>query len=111
KVRILDKDGEPVEGVTVKATVNGTVYTATTDEEGWAIFTGFDGDFPPGTEFSAEKEGYEKISWSEGEPVPKLKEKKGEGFPYIYLILVLVLFIVTLGVLLAKRGGRGEVEE
>jgi len=110
KVRILDKDGEPVEGVTVKATVNGTVYTATTDEEGWAIFTGFEGDFPPGTEFSAEKEGYKKITWREGETPPPLEKEEKQERDYIYLLLLLVVILLLIGAILLLRK-KGEVEE
>lgn len=115
KVRVLDEEGEPVEGVVVKVSLNGTVYTATTDESGWAVFEDLEGeDFPPGAEFTAEKDGYEKISWREGETPPpfrKLQEKK--GLPALYILLIIIIVAVVIGAaaqVTKKRGGAG-VEE
>ncbi|MGA1793060.1 MAG: fibronectin type III domain-containing protein [Thermoplasmatota archaeon] len=114
KVTILDENGDPVPNVLVTVTINGTTYTAITDENGTAEFTQLTGsDFPSGAHFKASKEGYEDIEWDQGDPIPDLvKEKEDKDEPNlltVVIILVIVLLLLGIVVLLLKR--RSEYEE
>jgi hypothetical protein len=109
-VTIKDEDGNGVAGVKVTVTVDGSVYTATTDTDGKATFESFDGaNFPSGAKYTAEKEGYDTLEW-EGGSVPALKEKDDGGdddsnlILYIVIAVVVLVILIVLFVLLRGRG-------
>lgn len=112
-ITILDENGDPVKGVKVTADVNGTIYEAITDEDGKAAFD-YDGEeFPAGTTYTAEKDGFDPIEWNEGESVPELKEEKEDSniLMFILIAVVLVIVILVIFLLIRKKGDESEYEE
>lgn len=100
RVRILDPDGRPIEGVTVTAVFNGTYHNGTTGSSGWAVFADIDdGTFPPGTRFSASKEGFRTIEWSQGDPIPTMVVAREDDT--LLVVLLLVMAAISVLVLLA----------
>ena len=113
-VTIFDKDGDPLEGVKVTARSNGTVYVAYTDENGFAEFPEFDGEFPEGTSFKAEKDGYETVEWTEGEPIPEMGKDAGEpadALMIAMIVLVIVLAAAALVIFFLSKKKEEEAKE
>jgi len=107
-VTLLDENGDPIGNVVVTVTVNETIYVAITDENGEAEFDELDGDsFPEGTTFTAVKDGFEDLEWTDGDEMPEMvEEKKKEQNDivfYIVIVLVLILVAVLIFVLLSNR--------
>jgi hypothetical protein len=98
RVRIVDPNVEPIEGVTVLVLSNGTYYTEKTSSSGWAVFENFEGEtFPPGSTYSATKEGYRTVEWSQGDPIPPmLLSRKDDTILVILLIALSVLSVLIL---------------
>lgn len=108
EIKITDEDGDPVEGVKVTAKIDGDTYTATTDGNGIASFTGYDGEeFPAGTEFKATHDDYEEISWEQGDEIPQMKESKRDNTVMV-IILVVIVALIILALLFFGLKGRGE---
>ncbi len=114
EIVIVDEEGNPLEDVVVKAAIGGDVYKAVTDENGRAVFTEFTGEFPDGTHFSAEKNGYGTAEWDKGEDVPPLKKEEKTGndiFLYVLLAAVIILLMLVLLFAFRKKGGKMVEEE
>lgn len=116
-VVIKDADGNPISGVVVTVTLDGNVYSATTDSTGTATFEDYDGEsFPAGASFKAEKAGYETIEW-EGASVPemeKIDDEEDEGTNVMLIIIIAVVVLVILIIfflLLRRKSDTGEWEE
>lgn len=113
KITILDEDENPVPGVLVVVTINGTTYSAVTDENGTAVFVYLTGsDFPVGAHFKASKDGYEDIEWDQGDPVPQMSREKEDDEPDLLTIVIIIVFVlIALGVILYMLSRRSEYEE
>jgi len=113
-VTITDEDEEPLEGVTVTVTIDGETYTATTDENGTAVFQDLDMEvFPDGTEIEASKAGYETRTWKWPDPAPPMKEEK-ETENTLVLVVIVAFVVIVIGVaivLLFVRKEPGEEYE
>lgn len=97
RVAIIDSNNEPLEHVLVTVTIGEDDYRAVTDENGIAEFMTLTGlDFPDGSKFTAEGEGYETIEWEEGDSVPKMEKEEGRDDD---LVLILVLSAMMIAVL------------
>ncbi|MGA1820886.1 MAG: hypothetical protein ACMUHU_07760 [Thermoplasmatota archaeon] len=115
KVTILDGNGDPVEGVQVEVTILGATYTAVTNAQGVATFEGLDmADFPANATFKASKEGYDDITWGQGETVPVMKESREEAYTWLILLLVgivIIVLAVSAYLLFIRKVPEDEIEE
>jgi predicted amidophosphoribosyltransferase len=109
---VLDEDGDPLEGVEIKVTVDGVEYTATTDENGYATFEDMPWDsFPPGTKFKGTKDDYEDIEWTEGDSIPKMEATGSNLWIIIVVILVILLIIIIIVAVFFMMKKKEEPEE
>jgi hypothetical protein len=93
--------------------MDGAVYTATTDAEGYAVFSGYDGaEFPNGTKLKAEKDDFETAEWEQGEDVPRLKETEDtDDLTFLIVLVVIVLVILVIAILIAMGRKKEEMLE
>jgi hypothetical protein len=99
-VRIVDHNGGPIEDATVIVLANGTLYAEATTSSGWAVFQSFDGGtFPPGSTYSATKDGYRTIEWSQGDPIPPMVISRKDDT--VLVILLIALTVISALILLA----------
>jgi hypothetical protein len=115
EVTILDEDGNPIEGATVTVTIDGETYTATTDENGTAVFDDLDMEtFPNGTEIEASKAGYETQTWYWPNPPPPMKEQT-EAENTLVLIGIVAFIVIVIGlalvILFVRKVPEEEYEE
>ncbi len=113
RVVVKDKDGEPLEGVTVTVTIGDDVYTAVTNADGVAVFADLVGDsFPADAAFKAEKEGYDTVEWSSGEAVPRMQKEKKEDSTLMYILIAVVVVILLVVIfLMFRKKEEGPYEE
>lgn len=114
KVAIIDSDNDPLEGVKVTAKIDGNTYTAYTDDNGVAEFTELDGlDFPGGTSFKAELDGYDTIEWDQGDGIPKMdeEEERSDDLLLIWILIGMIVVILIFGTILMLTRRKGPVQE
>jgi hypothetical protein len=105
-IGIIDEQGDPVEGAEVIVTVGNETFISHTNSSGYAEFRQYRGDlFPAGSELSASKIGYDRISWTQGDTVPKMKisaedDESSEELLIIGSILLVSLMILIGGILI-----------
>jgi hypothetical protein len=105
RVRIVDPNGEPIEGATVLVLANGTYYTKSTTSSGWAVYENFEGEmFPPGSTFTATKEGYRTVEWSQGDPVPSMVISRKDDTILVILLIALTVLSVLILLALSFKG-------
>ena len=118
--RLLDGNGDPIEGALVEITASdGNRYTTTTGPDG-----SFSIDVPKGSfTWKISKEGYEELSGESstgdlGENIIKLKEiptdpdEKGIDIIFILIpLIVFILIIVGIAIFLFTRRKKGEPSE
>ena len=109
-VEILDDSGDPLEGVEVRVDINGESYISHTNSSGVVTFYQYDGEkFPGDSYYSASLDGYDEISWREGEEVPVMSEKK-EDKSVTMLVVIALLLLVFIAIMVStlslsrKRG-------
>jgi len=117
---LLDEDGKAVSQALVTAEVGNKTYEAVTNEDGYAVFEDFPGpQFPPGTLFTAQRGGFEDISWKAGESIPRFvksaaEEEEGGGMTIFIVIIIICIAILIIAFLVlkkrAKGGGQGQLE-
>ena len=101
---VIDENGDPVEGAKVEIiSLNGNIYTATTESGGSVSIEIFYGDFT----WTITKDGYEPISGTglvnameetelDLSDQPMIKEDEGKNVPSIIPFLVLGLLIILI---------------
>ncbi|MFW3147322.1 MAG: hypothetical protein ACMUIE_11005 [Thermoplasmatota archaeon] len=109
EIRIVDDDGNPVEGAIVTITIGNETYTAETDEDGIAIFDDLE-EIPDGAEIEASKEGYETRTWKWPEPTPPLVLSETQDHTLVF-ILISIFVVIAIAVALFFMFGRRSKEE
>jgi LPXTG-motif cell wall-anchored protein len=101
--------------VKVTATVDDQEYVAYTDGNGVAVFEDYDGEnFPEGTGFIAELDGYGTVEWDQGDTVPEMKKDEDEEdntLMFIIIAIVVLLLVVALFFMLRKKEEEPYYEE
>ncbi|MGA1873414.1 MAG: hypothetical protein ACMUHY_07050 [Thermoplasmatota archaeon] len=114
-VMILDEEGRPVEGVQVEATILGATYRSTTDAAGKAVFESLDmAQFPSNATFRASKEGFDDITWRQGEIIPAIKESEDASYKWLIALLVAIVLIVVAAaayLIFVRKGPEEALEE
>ena len=110
---LLDENGIPLKGVIVTFEYRGIIYTATTNEDGKAIFMDFPIDaIPTRTEISAIK-GDEVYTWAEGDTPPdfEVDEERDGSMLWLWVIIaIIVVIMVAVVIYVIKLKNRDESE-
>jgi uncharacterized Zn finger protein (UPF0148 family) len=120
---ILDKDGNPIEGIEITVTIGENVFSGTTNATGYAVVTVPAADFSPGKfDIKLSKDGFDDETFkgdfdeegkftppTSGIPVPKEAEDDGSD-TMLVIILIVVIIVVVLVTLMALRKKKPEDE-
>jgi hypothetical protein len=102
-IRMLDSEGDPIQGARVEVEANGRHYNAITDAKGDVEFVQFVGrEFPIGSSFTARADGYVTVSWKQGDEVPYLSSEGDESETLTVLIILLITISAVIGLILIR---------
>jgi hypothetical protein len=114
KISIIGSDNDPLEDVKITVKIEDDTYTAFTNEFGVAEFTQYEGiNFPDGTTFRAELEGYDSIKWDQGEGIPKMEEEeeRKNDILLVWVLIGMIVVILIFGAILILSKRKKPIDE